>query len=784
MTWRGRLLPVGLWLVALTVCLVVIAQTRFVADLSAFMPKLPNQRQQLLVEQLRDGIIARLIMIGIEGGTASERAKLSIALAEKLRAHPSFVGIQNGDAATQERDRVYFFNNRYLLSPAVSSQRFTSAGLQQSIGDSIDALAGNAGLLLKQLLPRDPTGETLQLLGQFTGSSQPHSVSGAWASRDEKRALLLAQTRIDGSDTEAQAQAIEAIRQSFNQIAGRSADTRLVLSGTSVMSVSARGTIEREVRRLAAMSIVLVVSLLLLVYRSGSLLVLGLLPVASGALVGIAAVSLGFGHVHGLTLGFGTTLIGEAVDYSIYLFVQRAGGENPGAFWRTIRLGVLTSCAGFAALLFSGFPGLSQLGLYSISGLIAAALVTRYVLPSLMPQHVALRDLTHIGAVLDRLVRGATRLRWLIAAVLIAASASILFHTGDVWNRQLSALSPISKADMKLDAELRSDLGAIDMRYMATFTAADQESALRGAEQTGAVLQSLIKDKVIGGFNSPAFVLPSLALQRSRQAAIPDSQQARTNLGQALAELPIKPDRLEGFLADLKAAQARQPLTRTDLNGTSAALLVDSLLVKRDKDYLVLMPLRPTGEGSMGDLIDLGQVTTTLNAKGLSNVTVIDILEETTAVFDSYLKEALILSGLGCLAIAALLLIALRSVPRTLRVVTPLVCAVLCVTAVLLAAGVQLNIMHLVGLLLVVAVGTNYALFFDVGAQPSNEADRRQTLTSLVVANLTTVASFGLLGFSNVPVLSAIGTTVGPGALLALVFSAIFARAQSNAGAR
>ena len=49
---------------------------------------------------------------------------------------------------------------------------------------------------------------------------------------------------------------------------------------------------------------------------------LGLLPVATGALVGIAAVALGFGAVHGITLGFGITLIGESVDYSIYFFIQ------------------------------------------------------------------------------------------------------------------------------------------------------------------------------------------------------------------------------------------------------------------------------------------------------------------------------------------------------------------------------------------------------------------------------------------------------------------------------
>ena len=75
--------------------------------------------------------------------------------------------------------------------------------------------------------------------------------------------------------------------------------------------MSARATIQSEVLRLSLLSTAIIVSLLLLIYRSFTALGLGLLPVASGALAAVAAVSLGFGEVHGLTLGFGTTLIGE-----------------------------------------------------------------------------------------------------------------------------------------------------------------------------------------------------------------------------------------------------------------------------------------------------------------------------------------------------------------------------------------------------------------------------------------------------------------------------------------
>ena len=72
----------------------------------------------------------------------------------------------------------------------------------------------------------------------------------------------------------------------------------------------------------------------------------------------------------------------------------------------------------------------------------------------------------------------------------------------------------------------------------------------------------------------------------------------------------------------------------------------------------------------------------------------------------------------------------------------------------------------------VVAVGSNYSLFFD--RQTVSPEDRARTLVSVAVAAVSTVIGFGVLAFSKVPVLHAIGATVAIGALLALVCSAIF----------
>src|SRR5665811_2182113 len=145
---------------------------------------------------------------------------------------------------------------------------------------------------------------------------------------------------------------------------------------------------------------------------------------------------------------------------------------------------------------------------------------------------------------------------------------------------------------------------------------------------------------------------------------------------------------------------------------------------------------------------------------------------ESDRLYSGYLHEVILLSLGGLVAIIGLLLLVFRSTLRVLRIIAPLAAAVITVTAGLAMFGQQLIILHLVGLLLVVAVGSNYALFFDRADHPLSP----RTLASMLFANLTTVAGFGLLAFSNVSILQAMGATVAPGVILALIYSAILSR--------
>ena len=804
----GRRWILGIWLAGITAAIAVVADTRYITDLSAFLPAHPTPAEQLLVDQLTDGLASRLILIALEQGDPALRAHVSTAMARQLRGDAHFSHIENGESATADQDREFLFRHRYLLSDAVNPPHFSAAGLRSAIEDTTSNLASSAGLMLKSLVPRDPTGEMLHIADALSRTPGPRTQDDVWISADAARTLMAAQTAAAGSDTDAQEEDLAAIRSAFAAAATAvpgAAVVELHVSGPGVFAVSARDKIKRAATRLSLVSSFLVICILLAVYRSAVALGLGLLPVATGALAGVAAVALGFGAVHGTTLGFGITLIGESVDYSIYFFISISKSWRQ-MLWPTIRLGMLTSVVGFASLLPSGFPGLAQLGLYSISGLIAAALVTRFVLPELLPAGFAIRDVAPLGVKVGRLRDAVRRAGGPLlpgaACALAAGAAFVLYqHQHTLWNHDLSALSPVAPEALTYDAALRADLGTADVLDLVIVSGPSLEAILRGAERAGEALQPLIDAGVIGGYDSPALYMPSQLTQQARRDALPDSETLRANVRAAMTDSDLKEDSLQPFLSDVQAARSAPLMTPDDLRGTSLAVGFSALTLHRGDRWNALLALHaPIGAAPPSTAarnarthnvearsIDLARVQAALTSARLSEATVLDMKAQSDALYASYLQDAIRLSLIGLASIVVLLWVALRSLQRVTRVLAPLVLAVLIVAAGLAIGGERLTLLHLVGMLLIVAVGSNYALFFDHENAQDGESSSRTasplTLASLLVANLSTVIAFGLLSFSQVPVLEALGMTVAPGAFMALVFSALLTSRVPSAAA-
>ena len=55
---RRALAAIVAWLAFIAVCALIAARAHYTADMSAFLPRTPSASQQILVDQLREGVVS------------------------------------------------------------------------------------------------------------------------------------------------------------------------------------------------------------------------------------------------------------------------------------------------------------------------------------------------------------------------------------------------------------------------------------------------------------------------------------------------------------------------------------------------------------------------------------------------------------------------------------------------------------------------------------------------------------------------------------------------------
>jgi predicted exporter len=744
-------LAVALWILLLALSAWQLARTRIVADLSAFLPPSATPTQQLLLEQMRSGAGSRIVLMALSGAPQERLAQASTALAQKLRESPLFASVQNGAAEGLRADQEALLEHRYVLSPPADG-RFSPAALRNSLEEALGELASQPGAAMRGVLPRDPTGELLRLLRSLPAAG-PQKRAGVWFSADGGRALLVAETVAGGFDPVAQEQAVGTIRAALSD-----PDIQLELTGAGVFAAQGRAAVERDAWLLSLVSGTLVLLLMLRVYRRPRIVAVLFVPVVSGLVMGIAAVSITFGYVHAITLGFGATLIGEAVDYPSYACLNAARGETLRAalvrIWPTLRLAVLTTVLGGLTMLLSSFAGLAQLGLLSMAGVLVAGLVTRHIVPIL----AGTRPVTDRAFSMPDIVAPARRaapLVWILAA---AAALTLYANRERLWEDDLGAMGPVPERLKLADRELRRELGAPDVRHLIVVRGETQDAALARAEALEGKLDDLVRRGAIRGYDLATRYLPSRAEQERRLAALPDPRTLRANLDAALRGLPFKAGVFDPFLREVEQARRRGPLRMADLDGTVLGMKVKALVVPAGSEWAVLVPLTGVSDAAALE----------------REVPVLDLKAQSERLLAGYRQEALRLSALGFAVIVLVLAAGLRSARAVWQVIVPVVLALVLTAGLLYLAGARLTVFHLIAILLVMGIGLNYSLFFD--RPETDPAARGRTLFSLFMNSATTVIAFGTLAWSSNPVLHAIGLTVTIGALAAFAASAALAR--------
>jgi len=744
------------------------------SDLRDFVPPARTSDQKLLLDEIGKGPGSRLLLLAISGAPQRRLAALSRGLQDALSHERAFAQVVNGgnDLAEIASDLLPY---RYLLSSTLDAHRFDAAYLHAQLQQRVEDLSSPAASMLEPWLKRDPTLETLKLAQSWAPARQPKLVDGVWFS-DRGEALLVAETKAAGFDPGAQAAAIASLQKHFASLPG-AAQAQLVISGPGWFGVEASRTTRAEADRFGAITTIGFVLMLLLAYRSAVPIVVTALPLLSGAVVGFALLALIFGHAHGITVAFGFTLLGVAQEYPLRVFSHRRIGIETSRcvreLWPLLATAIVSVCIAYLAFFASGVAGLQQLAVFTIGGLVVAGVCTRWLLPLIVPP--ATRDMAATPGLARawHFLAHLPRPRWVPWLVAVAGVLVVAFAPGKFWQNDLSALTPIPKAELQRDARLRAELGAPDVRYLLVLRAPTSEGVLALSERIAPQMRQLVANHAVDGFELPSRFLPSAATQIARRAKLPDAAQLQAALQQAMEGLPFRAGVFAPFVADVEAVRKLPPLTPEQFERSPVGARLASMLVQQGHGWVGLATLSGVNDPAAFDAL-------TKTTGG--TVHLLDLKGSTESLVEAYRHRILIALGIAALLLCIAVTLALRGPRRALHVLGPMTLATLLVLVVLRACGISLSLFHLVSLTLAAGLGLHYALFFE--RRTGDEREDLRTLHATLVCVASALLVFGVLALSSVPVLRAIGLTVALGVAFHFTLSVLMAPAEHLRGER
>ena len=563
---------------------------------------------------------------------------------------------------------------------------------------------------------------------------------------------------------------IQAIEQRW---AANASGTQLIRTGALFYTAYAYDTARNEVSVIGGGSMLLVLALMLVVFKSVRPLALVFVALSFGIATGFVLVRLLFGEVHLLTLVFGASLIGVAEDYAFHYFsIENAssGEARLRKIMAAISLGLLTSVTGYAALLLTPFPGLQQMAVFCISGLIGAWLTVVLLFPviSLRNKNSPTllswcgRLITLSGGKIAKAVLCLTLVLPLLALWSLFSGESV---PDDVRNFQ--ARNPDLQSQ---ELYIQQVLNAPAANQFYLVKGSSEENLLTNLEAANDKLTALVTAGAIDGFMNIANWLPSIQMQDANYALY--QQLYASDAAQALVETGVLD---EAPLASARATFAREReqylLPQTWLASPVGNAMAYLWLGQSQTADAATPGKGETGASTYAAVIALRNVKQ-LDllgdfAAGDSQVVFVDKISTVNIMLADYKSRSVLLLFITCSAIFTILFLRYGARKAALILAVPII-AVSAAVYGLTLLGESLNLFSILPLFLLVGLGVDFGIFFAEDGELSSS-----TLLTVVLSALTTIFSFGLLALSSTSVIHSFGLTMLIGLSCALLLSPI-----------
>ena len=778
---RRRLIVAGLVVVALLIALEGTRRLSFDADVLSLLPRDNRVIQTFRTFLARFGTLDQLYVVftAPEGHAIGEYSDEISAWVERLHRAPEIARV---DAGVVDRDRdVGWLADHQLL---VLHDRVLDAALHRLTPDGIgDAVAARRELLampspeMAALVRQDPAG-LLDLLRDALGGAQAGFSMGisadGYVTKDGHGRLVMARPKRPPYDAEfsraldARLREIEAAMAAAAASHPDAADEephpplRVQFAGGHRIAVETEAVIKRESVLNTVGSLVVILPLLFIVFRSAWLVTVGSLPSLLSLVVVLGAIGFTGASLSAAATGAAAMMFGLGVDGVVLLYVayilaraEHPDTDVPAAIAgpsSSMLLGMWTTAATFYGLMFVDFPSLQQLGRLLGHSMVACGILTLVMVPALLPRRPPRRPIAAL--LMPRLAAWIVRRRNLVLAASVVLTCVLgIAATRIRINPTLDRLRSVTEA-AQLEATIGSAFGLPSDVYVVLAEGPALEPLLETNERLAQRLAAELPDMAV---QPPTRLLPSAASQARTVARIGQAHVSTEGVSAALEHARVASDFTPGafdpFVQRLpRMLDSSERITYDGYVAHGFGDLLDRLVVRNTQTWTLATYVFPSGPGQTSQVQRIvEEVDPTQTLTGLTLVN----RELARGFLPQFVKGLTI----GTLIVVALVVAAFRDWRLSMYALLPTALGLIWAAGALAIAGVELDLFAVFAVVTFVGIGVDYGIHLVHRFQERGDAERATSELApvILVAAAITMAGYGTLVWSSYPPLRSIG---------------------------
>lgn len=529
-------------------------------------------------------------------------------------------------------------------------------------------------------------------------------------------------------------------------------ETNILKRGVLFYSDYASEQAQNDISTIGSISVIGIILLIMSIFRSVIPIFLSLLSIFIGIVCGLVAVLASFGQIHIMTLVMSTSIIGIAIDYSLHYLTERllhGDQESPYASLKklisTLFIALCTSFIAYLVLLIAPFPGLKQLSMFAIFGLIGAFMTVICWYPILVNklpvrQHVGQRILTRWLDIWQN-----KKTQWLLvssALIFIGIGLSNLKIDDDIGKLQALPAELQQQEQQIIDITGQTS----DQKWFIVFG----DSAEQTLQRLENFIPKLEQAKSNGWFTQYQSInLPSIGKQKRNIALI----------DQYTPEIIAKLNQI-GFAIKTPSLQETNTFITPNLWEQSEISHGKKLLWLSLKtgESATLIPI--SGINNLTEISQMSQID--------EGIYWLDRRSEFTTMFTHYrvYLTKLIIGSVIAICICFMVYNRKHGIRTGLKSTLPTLLSIGIALSVHGMIDQTLNLFSMLALILVIGIGIDYSLFLS-----NRKSQTQSALLAVTMAAITTLLSFGLLIISHTTAIMGFGLVLTSGIFGAFVFA-------------